>query len=163
MGIREEGLNYKGILYFGLILVENFPYVLEFNCRFGDPETQSQLPLLNTDLLDILEAIENNNVDKLQIQWKDKYAVTVILASGGYPENYTTGFEITGLDKVKEALIFHSGTTFKDGKFYTSGGRVLGLTCLGDTVQQARELVYSEIKKVQFENMYYRKDISVDG
>ncbi|EGD51500.1 phosphoribosylamine/glycine ligase [Thermoanaerobacter ethanolicus JW 200] len=159
--LQKEGIVYKGVLYAGLMLTKEGPKVLEFNARFGDPETQVVLPLLKTDLIDIMEATIEGKLDKIQIEWEDKKAVCAVAVSNGYPGEYQTGFEITGLEKVKEAFVYHAGTVLKDGKIVTSGGRVLAVTSIGDSYEEAREKVYREIKKIRFEGMYYRKDIAL--
>lgn len=159
--LQKEGIVYKGVLYAGLMLTKEGPKVLEFNARFGDPETQVVLPLLKTDLIDIMEASIEGKLDKIQIEWEDKKAVCAVAVSNGYPGEYQTGFEITGLEKVKEAFVYHAGTALKDGKITTSGGRVLAVTSIGDSYEEAREKVYREIKKISFKGMYYRKDIAL--
>ncbi|SHE50182.1 phosphoribosylamine--glycine ligase [Thermoanaerobacter uzonensis DSM 18761] len=159
--LQKEGIVYKGVLYAGLMLTNEGPKVLEFNARFGDPETQVVLPLLKTDLIDIMEATIEGKLDKIQLEWEDKKAVCAVAVSNGYPGEYQTGFEITGLEKVKEAFVYHAGTALKDGKITTSGGRVLAVTSIGDSYEEAREKVYREIEKISFEGMYYRKDIAL--
>ncbi len=159
--LQKEGIVYKGVLYAGLMLTKEGPKVLEFNARFGDPETQVVLPLLKTDLINIIEATIEGKLDKIQIEWEDKKAVCAVAVSNGYPGEYQTGFEITGLEKVKEAFVYHAGTVLKDGKITTSGGRVLAVTSIGDSYEEAREKVYREIEKISFEGMYYRKDIAL--
>ena len=159
--LQKEGIVYKGVLYAGLMLTKEGPKVLEFNARFGDPETQVVLPLLKTDLIDIMEATIEGKLDKIQIEWEDKKAVCAVAVSNGYPGEYQTGFEITGLEKVKEAFVYHAGTVLKDGKITTSGGRVLAVTSIGDSYEEAREKVYREIKKISFKGLYYRKDIAL--
>ena len=155
--LRQEGKKYKGVLYAGLMLTHEGPKVLEFNARFGDPETQVILPLLQSDLVDIMEATIDGTLDKLDIKWINKTAVCVVAASGGYPGKYQTGCEITGLNDVN-ALVFHAGTKMGE-RLKTSGGRVLCVTALADTIDEAREIAYSNIEKVDFKGMQYRKDI----
>ncbi|HHW57429.1 MAG TPA: phosphoribosylamine--glycine ligase [Clostridia bacterium] len=159
--LQKEGIVYKGVLYTGLMLTKEGPKVVEFNARFGDPETQVVLPLLKTDLVEIIEATLEGKVDKVQIEWEDKKAVCAVIASSGYPGEYKTGFEIKGLENIKEAFVYHAGTTLKEGKIVTSGGRVLGITATGNSYEEAREKVYREIQKINFEGMYYRKDIGI--
>lgn len=159
--LQKEGIVYKGVLYAGLMLTKEGPKVLEFNARLGDPETQVVLPLLKTDLIDIIEATIEGKLNKIQIEWQDKKAVCVVAVSNGYPGEYQTGFEIIGLEKVKEAFVYHAGTALKDGKIVTSGGRVFAVTSMGDSYEEAREKVYREIKKISFKGMYYRKDIAL--
>lgn len=159
--LKKEGIVYKGVLYAGLMLTEEGPKVLEFNARFGDPETQVVLPLLKTDLVDIIEAIIDGALDKIKIEWEDKKAVCVVAASKGYPGNYETGFEITGLDELKNVFAYHAGTALKNSKIVTSGGRVLALTALGNSYDEARSKAYDELKKINFKGMYYRRDIGL--
>ncbi len=162
-GLRNEGKEYKGVLYAGLILTKEGPKVLEFNARFGDPETQVILPRLKTDLIDILNAVIDNTLHKINIQWEDNAAVCVVVASGGYPGRYQKGKVISGLErleKMKNIIAFHAGTKFQDNQMITSGGRVLGITAWDDTISKAKEKAYKGIKEIYFEDMYYRKDIA---
>ncbi|MCX7940577.1 MAG: phosphoribosylamine--glycine ligase [Endomicrobia bacterium] len=171
LGIKDSGLGYCGVIYFGL-MIENLakeneqPYVLEFNCRFGDPETQVILPLVNNDLTEITIATLNKELKKIKLSFSDKYACCVVLASLGYPGEYETGKEISGLDRAKEfpnVLIFHAGTKKVDNKFLTSGGRVLGVVGLGDTLKAAIETSYKAVDVINFANKYHRKDIGQKG
>jgi phosphoribosylamine--glycine ligase len=158
----SEGRRFKGCLYFGLMLTPNGVKVIEYNCRFGDPEAQVVLPLLDTDLVDIFEAIYNEKLSDLDIKWKNEYCSCVVMASGGYPKKYLTGLEIIGLDDMGQtegAFIYHAGTKFNDGKFYTAGGRVLGVTATGETLTAALNKSYAAVSKINFENAHYRKDI----
>ena len=160
--MQKENCPFKGCLYFGLILTPNGPMVIEYNCRFGDPETQVILPLLETDLLEIMESITDCRLNEIDIKWSNAHSACVILASGGYPENYKTGLEISGLDlndKKLNITIFHSGTTAKDGAFFTSGGRVLGVTGTGNKLDKVLNDVYNSVENIKFEGMHYRKDI----
>ncbi|MBU1291350.1 phosphoribosylamine--glycine ligase [bacterium] len=162
-GLQSEGKEYKGVLYAGLILTKEGPKVLEFNARFGDPETQVVLPRLKTDLVDILNAVIDGSLHKINIEWKNNSAVCVVVASGGYPGRYQKDKAINGLErleKMKDIIAFHAGTKFQDGKIVTSGGRVLGITAWGDTISKAKEKAYEGVEKIYFEDMYYRKDIS---
>ncbi|RBP44081.1 phosphoribosylamine--glycine ligase [Garciella nitratireducens] len=158
-GIQKENLEYRGVLYFGLMITRQGPKVLEYNVRFGDPETQVILPRLESDLVDIMEKVIEDRLEEGDLQWKEEKALTVVLTSGGYPESYEKGKLITGLDDKGEKMIFHSGTIKKDGKYYTNGGRVLSITHLGNTLEEAAGKVYQEISKIHFDNMHYRKDI----
>jgi phosphoribosylamine--glycine ligase len=158
-GLVEEKIDYKGVLYIGVIMNGDEPLVLEFNCRFGDPETQVLLPLLETDLTDICLAILDEKLDEIKISWKKENAVCVVLSSGGYPSTFQKGFEIKGLDKVNDAIVFHSGTKKIDNKIITSGGRVLGITALDKDLKGAIDKAYSQVSLIEFENMHYRKDI----
>ena len=161
--MAREGFLCKGVLYAGLMIVDGEPVVLEFNARFGDPETQVILPLLKTDLVDILMAVVQGNVDRLKIEWSPEACVGVVVASGGYPGSYKTGFPIQGIDSVdKDALVFHAGTKLgKDGVIYTEGGRVLTVVGVGQDMAEAREKVYRNISNIYFEGCYYRKDIAL--
>ena len=161
--MQKENRSFKGCLYFGLMLTPKGPKVIEYNCRFGDPETQVVLPLLKTDIVDIFEAIWEEKLDTLNIEWKDECAACVIMASGGYPKKYTTGKEITGLNKNAQAdgaIVYHAGTKFDEsGKLVTSGGRVLGVTTTGKDLKTALLKSYEAVKTINFENAHYRKDI----
>ena len=160
--MNQEGRPFKGCLYFGLMLTPEGPRVVEYNCRFGDPETQVVLPLLKTDLLTIMRAVHDEKLSEVTIEWEDKACACVILASGGYPQKYHKGYEIDGLDdygQVEGVTIYHAGTAWKDGKYYTNGGRVLGVSAVGDTLEQALQLSYDKIKEIHFTDMHYRTDI----
>ena len=162
-GLQKEDREYKGVIYAGLVLTKEGPKVLEFNARFGDPETQAVLPRLETDLIEILLAVVEGNLSKVNIKWKDKAAVCVILASGGYPGKYQKGKVIYGFEKLenkKDIIVFHAGTKLQEGKIVTAGGRVLGVTAWDDTISKAKDKAYKGVEKIYFENMYYRKDIA---
>lgn len=162
--LNREGITFKGILYFGLILTDEGPKVLEYNARFGDPETQVVLPTLETDLVDIFEAVIDGTLDKINIEWSDAACVCVIMASGGYPENYKKGYEIKGIEQAEldsNIIVFHSGTKKENGKYYTNGGRVLGVTAIDKDLKHARERAYKAVEKIQFQDAHYRKDIGV--
>lgn len=156
----KEGRPFRGVLYAGLIVTEQGVKTIEFNARFGDPETQVILPRLETDLLDIIEASLEGRLADVEIKWNPQSAVCVILASEGYPGSYPKGRIINGLDQVQEALVFHAGTTWQAGHLVTSGGRVLGITALGDSMEAAREKAYRQTGYISFEGMHYRKDIA---
>ena len=162
-GLQKENIDYKGVLYIGFMIVQGEPYVLEFNCRFGDPETEAILPLLETDLSDIFVNTIEGRLGEVNIKWSDKSAVCVVLSSGGYPEKYDTGIPIYGLDKISEddAIVFHAGTA-KDleNEPVTAGGRVVALTSVADDIKSAIDKVYKAVEKVKFMKMYYRKDIA---
>jgi len=163
-GLQSEGREYKGVLYAGLVLTKEGPKVLEFNARFGDPETQVILPRLKTDLIDILNAVIEETLHKNNIEWEGNAAVCVVVASGGYPGKYQKGKVIHGLErleKMKDILVFHAGTKLQDDKIITSGGRVLGVTAWDETISKAKERAYKGVKEIYFEDMYYRKDIAV--
>lgn len=159
--MNEEGRTFKGCLYFGLMITPKGPKVIEYNCRFGDPETQVVLPRLKTDIMDIFEAINKQTLSDLDIEWSDEASACVIMASGGYPKSYPKGIEITGLTdgQLDGVTVYHAGTAVKDGKLVTSGGRVLGVTALGNTLEEALEKSYDAVSKIHFENAHYRKDI----
>ncbi|NWQ43377.1 phosphoribosylamine--glycine ligase [Bacillus sp. EB106-08-02-XG196] len=155
-----EGVPYEGILYTGLMLTKEGPKVIEYNARFGDPETQVVLPLLETDLVDIVTASLTGELENIEVKWKDKAAVCVIMSSTGYPGPYEKGEVIYGLNQVvNPSIIFHAGTAEKDGEIITSGGRVLGVTAVGETLKEARELAYQSVEKVSFNGAHYRTDI----
>lgn len=161
-GFKDDNLNYKGILFIGLMITEDGPKVLEYNVRFGDPETQSVLLRLETDLIEIIEAILENRLNEIHIKYDEKNAVCVMLTSGGYPESYEKGKVITGLDKVDEDIvIFHSGTKIINNKLVTNGGRVIGISAKGNSLEEASKKVYENIEKIKFEGMHYRTDIGV--
>ena len=160
--MRSEGRPFKGCLYFGLMITPGGPKVIEYNCRFGDPETQVVLPLLETDLFSIMRAVKEERLAELDIRWKDGAAACVIAASGGYPVSYKKGYAIDGLGEDgqrPDAEIFHAGTARADGRFVTAGGRVLGVTCTADTLSEALDRSYSAIEKLGFTDMHFRRDI----
>lgn len=160
-GMQKEGLDFKGVLFIGLMIENDFPKVLEFNVRFGDPETQSVLPRLKTDLVTICEACINGTLDKVDIKWDERESVTLVLASKGYPETSHKGDVIEGLDQVdKDTYIFHAGTKMTDAGIVTDGGRVLAITHVANSLKEARAKVYEEVKKINFYGMQYRNDIA---
>ena len=160
-GIKAENFNYKGIIYFGLMIDEGIPYVLEYNVRFGDPETQVILPAFKGDFLNLILSAFNGNLADFKMDFSTDYFVNVVLASQGYPQKYETGFEITGLENLdKDTLIFHAGTKRENGKLYTNGGRVLSVVAKDASLEKAIKKVYSEVDKIKFENKYFRKDIA---
>ena len=160
--MKAEGMPYTGCLYAGLMITENGPKVIEFNARFGDPETQVVLPLLDSDMAEIMMACVNGNLADLDIQWKDGAAVCVVMAAGGYPQGYRKGDVISGLDKAAElgATVFHAGTAVKDGNIVTNGGRVLGVTAIGTDIQKAVDNAYEAVKSIHFDDVNYRNDIA---
>ncbi|KKM10399.1 phosphoribosylamine--glycine ligase [Clostridiales bacterium PH28_bin88] len=159
-GMAAEGRPYRGVLYAGLMVTKDGPKVLEYNARFGDPETQPILMRLETDLVEIIESILAGRLAGQPVRWKDEAAVCVVLASGGYPGDYQKGKVITGLDQVPAGVeVFHAGTALKDGQVVTAGGRVLGVTALGATIREAINTAYEAIKPIHFEGMHYRTDI----
>lgn len=159
--MNAEGREFKGVLYFGLMVTNDGVKVLEYNARFGDPETQVVLPRLKTDLYDIFNACIDGTLDKIDIEWKDEACVCVILASGGYPESYKKGVEISINDIDEDIMLFHSGTKMADGKLVTNGGRVIGVVAEGKDIDQAREKAYKNVEKIKFDGAFYRKDIGI--
>ncbi len=162
--LLQGGINFRGLLYPGLIITSGGPRVLEFNCRFGDPETQALLPRMKSDLLPLLEATIDGTIDRCAIEWDSRAAVTVVLASAGYPGKYETGKPISGLEdagKLEDIHIFHAGTRRVNGQIETAGGRVLAITALGSTLEHARERAYDAVSRIHFENCHYRRDIAL--
>ncbi len=160
--MNSEGRTFKGCLYFGLMLTPAGPKVIEYNARFGDPEAQVVLPRLDTDLVDICEAVIDGKLSDIEIKWKDGAAACVVIASGGYPVAYEKGKVISGLDKdgqIDGAVVYHAGTKYQDGQFLTNGGRVLGVTAISDNLESALEKAYCAVSKISFEKMHYRTDI----
>jgi phosphoribosylamine--glycine ligase len=160
-GLLQEGITFRGLLYPGLIITSDGARVLEFNCRFGDPETQALLPRMKSDLLPLLEATIDGNLCQCAIEWDTRASVTVVLASGGYPGKYETGKTISGLDdatKLEDVQIFHAGTKHTNGEVKTAGGRVLAVTALGSTLEGARARAYEAVSRIHFENCHYRHD-----
>jgi phosphoribosylamine--glycine ligase len=160
--MREEGRRYTGVLYVGLMLTEEGPRVLEYNCRFGDPETQVQMVRLESDLIDVLLNALEGNVLKTEMRWSEKASACVVLASGGYPLAYEKGKPITGLKEVSALpgiIIFHAGTKYEDGEYFTNGGRVMNVCASAKTLAETLESVYSAISAISFEGMHCRRDI----
>lgn len=160
--MNTEGRTFKGCLYFGLMLTPKGPRVVEYNCRFGDPETQVVLPLLNSDLFTIMKACHDGTLKDVDVVWSDEACACVVEASGGYPVKYEKGFEIRGLDENGQhdgVIVYHAGTKKENGKFYTNGGRVLGITAKGATLQDALDQAYAAVKEIGFDKMHYRTDI----
>ena len=165
-GLLQEGINFRGLLYPGLMITSQGPRVLEFNCRFGDPETQVLLPRMKSDLLPLLESTIDGKINTCAIEWDTRAAVTVVLASVGYPGKYETGKPISGLHdaaKLEDVQIFHAGTKRANGEIRTAGGRVLAVTALGSTIKEARERAYEAVSRIQFENCHYRGDIALSA
>jgi len=163
-GLHRDGLDYRGMLFPGLMITAEGPNLLEFNCRFGDPETQVLLPRLETDLVDLLEATIDGRLAELTVKWNPQAAVCVVLASGGYPGDYATGKPISGLERKAEGVtVFHAGTRAENGQTVTSGGRVLGVTALADDLVAARERAYAAVAGIEFEAKHFRRDIAVKG
>jgi phosphoribosylamine--glycine ligase len=160
--MHDEGRPYRGVLYGGLMIDNSNPKVLEFNARFGDPEAQVTLPLLQTDLVDIMLAVNDNRLGSLKMEWSNDACVGVVMASGGYPGSYQTGFPISGLDELdKDVIVFHAGTKLDGDRVVTSGGRVLAVVAMGKTIAEAKEKVYNNISRIKFEGCHYRRDIAL--
>jgi phosphoribosylamine--glycine ligase len=165
-GLSKEGIAYRGLLYPGLMITSNGPKVLEFNCRFGDPETQALLPRMKSDLLPLLEATLDGKIDNHLIEWDGRISVTVVLASAGYPGKYETGKIISGLDevaKLDDVQVFHAGTKTAANQVVTAGGRVLAVTGLGKTIAAARDRAYAAVSRIHFDGCHYRRDIALSA
>lgn len=161
-GLKREGIHYKGFIFFGLMNVEGNPYVIEYNVRLGDPESEVILPRLENDIVELFEAVANSRLSEEKIHISSDVVTTVMLVSGGYPGAYRKGFEITGLDQVNGSIVFHAGTIMKNGKVVTSGGRVLAVSSSGKTMKEALEMSYKNARSILFEGVYYRTDIGFD-
>lgn len=161
-GIRQEKMNYKGFVFIGIINVKGEPYVIEYNCRMGDPETEVVMPRLKSDLIDLLEGIATNTLSERDVEFDDRYAATVMMVSGGYPEAYEKGKTIYGLNEVSNSLVFHAGTAADGPVVSTNGGRVLAVTSYGKTLEKALDYSYESVEKIKFDGFYFRKDIGKD-
>ena len=161
-GLKEEEIDYKGFVFIGIIKVDDEPYVIEYNVRMGDPETEVVLPRLKNDLVELFQAVANQTLDEIDIDIDERAAATVMLVSGGYPEAYEKGKEISGLESVQDSIVFHAGAKQENGKVVTSGGRVMAITSYGNTYNEALKKSYQNINKLHFDKMNYRKDIGFD-
>lgn len=161
-GLQKENINYTGFIFIGLMKVDDEPFVIEYNCRMGDPESEVVLPRIKTDLVELFNAVANQSLDKVQLEIDTQTAATVVMVSGGYPGNYEKGFEITGLEDVKESTVFHAGTSLKNNRVITAGGRVLAVTALAISLEEALEKSYRSANHIHFDYKYYRKDIGQD-
>ena len=160
-GLKADNMDYRGVVFIGLMIENNKPKVLEFNVRFGDPETQSIMLRLDSDLYDIMVACATKTLKDVEVKWNDKHVACLVLASQGYPGSYPKGIEIKNIDDCDDCVVFHAGTAIKDGKLVTNGGRVLNICATGDSLDEVREKVYKVANKIDFDGKFYRNDIGL--
>ena len=161
-GLKSDGIEYKGFVFIGLINVKGEPIVIEYNVRMGDPETEVVIPRLKSDLVELFQAVGNQTLEEVSLEIDERSATTIMVVSGGYPEEYGKGFEISGLENIENSIVFHAGTKLENGKVVTNGGRVIAVTSFGESFQDAIKKSYQNIDKLHFDKMYYRKDIGFD-
>ena len=161
-GLQKDGITYKGFVFIGLIKVKEEPFVIEYNVRMGDPETEVVMPRLQSDLLELFTAVSEQKLDAADLEIDPRSAATIMMVSGGYPEDYEKGKVISGIENVTESIVFHAGTTLENGQIVSNGGRVLAVTSYGDTVDSAIKKSYQSLSLISFDKMYYRKDIGFD-
>jgi phosphoribosylamine--glycine ligase len=160
--LQKENIRYQGFIFFGLMNVDGDPYVIEYNCRMGDPESEAVMPRIKSDFLELLMAVKDQQLDQQTIEFDNRYAASVFMVSGGYPDAYEKGKKITGIENVENSIVFHAGTNMVDDHTVTTGGRVLAVTSLADKLEDALELSYQNIRKVNFDQKYFRRDLGQD-